>query len=61
MSNLENFGVHELNVKEIREIEGGFWPIVARVFAFIAGVHELTCPGKEYHRTSYHAMDRGAW
>ena len=31
MKNLENYGVLELNAKEIRKIDGGFWNIVAIV------------------------------
>jgi lactobin A/cerein 7B family class IIb bacteriocin len=27
MKNLQNFGVQEMNAKEIREIDGGFFPI----------------------------------
>jgi len=27
MKNLESFGVQELNAKEIREVEGGLWPL----------------------------------
>jgi lactobin A/cerein 7B family class IIb bacteriocin len=29
MKNLENFGVQELNAREIRETEGGIWPVIA--------------------------------
>jgi lactobin A/cerein 7B family class IIb bacteriocin len=27
MKNLQNFGVQEMNAKEIRDIDGGFFPI----------------------------------
>jgi hypothetical protein len=26
MKNLQSFGVHELNIKEIRETDGGYYP-----------------------------------
>tara|TARA_B110000908_G_scaffold172102_1_gene237671 strand:+ start:1589 stop:1717 length:129 start_codon:yes stop_codon:yes gene_type:complete len=29
MKNLQNFGVQELSAKEVKETEGGFWPIIA--------------------------------
>ena len=62
MKNLQSFGVQELNAKEIREIDGGNWFRALRVFAAAAmAIHESLCPGPEYHRTSFHAMDRGAW
>lgn len=28
MKNLENYGVLQLNTKEMKEIEGGFWPAI---------------------------------
>lgn len=28
MKNLENYGVLQLDTKEMREIEGGFWPAI---------------------------------
>jgi hypothetical protein len=62
MKNLQNYGVLELNAKEVKEIDGGNLLRALRVFAAAAmAAHELLCPGPEYHRTSFHAMDRGAW
>ena len=29
MKNLENFGVLELNAKEVKETDGGIWPVIA--------------------------------
>ena len=36
MKNLENFGVQELNAKEIKETDGGFIPLVIWGIAFTA-------------------------
>ena len=62
MKNLQSFGVQELSSKEAIKIDGGnWWKIIRAVLLATAAVHEELCPGKEYHRTSFHAMDRGAW
>tara|TARA_B110000208_G_scaffold189110_1_gene250024 strand:- start:1819 stop:2007 length:189 start_codon:yes stop_codon:yes gene_type:complete len=62
MKNLQNYGVQEMNAEEIREIDGGNWLKALRVFAAAAAaIHETICSGPESHRTSFHAMDRGAW
>jgi lactobin A/cerein 7B family class IIb bacteriocin len=29
MKNLENYGVQEMNTQEVKEVEGGIWPIIA--------------------------------
>ncbi|WP_321295588.1 class IIb bacteriocin, lactobin A/cerein 7B family [Marinifilum fragile] len=36
MKNLEEFGVQEMNTKEIQEIDGGIWPILGAIAAVIA-------------------------
>ncbi|MDF1516803.1 MAG: class IIb bacteriocin, lactobin A/cerein 7B family [Lutibacter sp.] len=36
MKNLENYGVLEMNAKEIKEIDGGFWQFV--VGAIVGGI-----------------------
>ncbi|MCL7755112.1 hypothetical protein [Polaribacter sp. Z022] len=62
MKNLENFGVKELTTNEAVNIDGGNWlKLLRAIVVAAAAVHEELCPGPEYHRTSFHAMDRGAW
>jgi len=36
MKNLENYGVQELNAREIRETDGGIWEIIGIATAVIA-------------------------
>lgn len=38
--NLENYGVQEMNAKEISETEGGIWPIVIAVAIFLLATQE---------------------
>tara|TARA_R110001606_G_scaffold397304_1_gene573415 strand:+ start:4352 stop:4552 length:201 start_codon:yes stop_codon:yes gene_type:complete len=35
MKNVQNFGVQELNTKEMKEISGGFWGVVIKVLKYI--------------------------
>ena len=36
MKNLENFGVQEMNAKEIRETDGGFFPLIIFVYMLLS-------------------------
>ena len=35
MKHLENYGVQELNAKEMTQTDGGFWPIVLAVGLYV--------------------------
>ncbi len=47
MKHLENYGVQELNTKELQTTDGGVgWlRVLARLAAAAAAVHELGCDG----------------
>lgn len=48
MKNLENFGIQELNAKEIKEISGGnpIWRAFRAIVMAVAAAHELSgCTG----------------
>jgi len=40
MKNLENYGVQTLDVKELREVEGGNWFVVALVEFIVASIYD---------------------
>ena len=60
MKSLQNSNVQVLTTKESSKIKGGN-KLVRAVVVAAAALHEELCPGAEYHRTSFHVMDRGAW
>ena len=46
MKNLENYGVLEMNAKEMKETDGGNWLRLVRVVAVaVAALHEELCDG----------------
>jgi|TARA_B110000090_G_scaffold73047_1_gene83281 hypothetical protein len=40
MKNLQSFGVQELNPKEIKQLNGGYWFLSAMAGSFLYGVIE---------------------
>jgi len=51
MKNLEKYGVQEMDDKEMKDVDGGVWPLVRRIILAVAAAHEAS--GCEGHGGTY--------